>query len=234
MRCTLGARCLPSSFDLEGSHEEVPVNHYAKFFDTKWWRSDFSKYGTAELKFSAINDNGHPLKSVLRAGSESQDAEIIRAFRSRHTVRWMLTTASPLLRRAGHTVLERFLKLATFEAASSTIFRRRLHYDRASWDKNFAPLFALHHNAKSWYDNVERMIQSYLSPNYSFQAVASVAAEFQTLIQSVVSTVAILKELVRAVAQECNYAANLDQLAWRQDVSLHRAIYVRYMAYTQG
>lgn len=210
------------------------MKQYAKFFHEKWWTANVKKYGIAEFKLAAIGDDGQPLKSVLRAGNESQDSEIFRAFRSRHTVRWMLSTASPLLRKAGHVVLERFLKLATSEAASSKVLRRRLFYDRRNWDNKFAHLQSLFESATMWYRSLDLAVQSHLHPTYSFQNVQSVADEMDSLSQLARSTVGILKELVRAVVQENAYAAHINQLYLRQDVTFHHAIYDKYLAHLEG
>lgn len=210
------------------------MDQYAKFFHDKWWLTNIEKYGVAEFKFVALDDEGRPLKSVLRGGTESQNGEILRAFRSRHTVRWMLSTASPLLRKAGHVALERFLKLATSEAASAKSLRRRLFYDRANWDNKYAHLHTLFDSATMWYQSLDHAVQSHLDPTYSFQAVVSIADDIDNLSQLARSAIGILKELVRTLAQESDYAAHINQLYLRQDVVFHHVIYDKYLVHLEG
>lgn len=184
-----------------------------------------------DLKFSAIRDDGSLLQSVLHAGSESQHAEIVRAFRSRHTVRWMLSTASPLLRRAGHVVLERFLRLATFEAASAKTFQRRLFYESAAWDRKFALLYSLLDSAARWFESTDQMIQFHLQPQYNFRAVDSVADELDLLVQNARSTASILKEVVRGAVQEGAYDTHILQLFWRQEATVRQNIGDKYIVH---
>lgn len=215
------------------------MDHYAKFFSQNWWHSSVVKYGPAGFKFAAVKDDGNPLQSVLRAGSESQDAEIIRAFRSRHTVRWMLSTASPLLRRAGHVVLERFLKLATFEAASAKVFRRRLFYDRASWEKKFGSLHILLDNTTGWFQITDQTVQARLQPQYSFDAEPAainiiLSREFETLSENARNFLAVMKELVRGVAQEGAYVGHIFQTCLRQSPRQREKIFNSYIVHLAG
>lgn len=213
------------------------MEHYAKFFSQEWWRSDMQRYGIKELRFPAVRNDGTPLQSVLRAGSESQDAEIIRAFRSRHTVRWMLSTASPLLRRAGHNVVERFLKLATFEAASAKSLRRRLFYDSNSWENKFNRLFKLHDDTCGWFDFLSRNVAGRLDRQYSFQAVSPdeitrlLDNEYRVLTDTARDFLGILKETVRGVAQESAYVDHIVQLFLRQSPSSQMRIWNRYLVH---
>lgn len=69
----------------------IPVSQYSQFFQKGWWRIVGDPAGVAELKFVPYGPDGAtPLRSVLRDASEKQDAEIIRAFRNRHTVEWSM------------------------------------------------------------------------------------------------------------------------------------------------
>lgn len=146
----------------------------------------------------------------------------------------MLSTASPLLRKAGHVALERFLKLATSEAASAKSLRRRLFYDRTNWDEKYAHLHTLFDNATMWYQSLEHAVQSHFDPAYNFQAVLDIADEIDDLSQLARSAIAILKELVRTLAQESDYAAHINQLYLRQDVIFHREIYDKYLVHLEG
>ncbi|KAJ4420410.1 hypothetical protein N0V82_004399 [Gnomoniopsis sp. IMI 355080] len=113
-------------------------------------------------------------------------------------------------------------------------FRRRLFYDRANWEKKFTHLYSLVENTRLWYQGLDQVILFRLGPQYSFQAVDSVAVELEVLNQNARSTVGVLNEMVRAVAQECAYAAHMEQLMMRQDAASHHGIYMRYIGTLQS
>lgn len=209
----------------------IPVSQYAKFFRKEWWASEYERGGFINLRLTNLRHDGRPLKTVLRVGGEHQDAEIIRAFRNRHTVRWMLTTASELLRDAGYFVLERYLRLATFQAASAKTLRRRLFYDRNNWDNKFSQLYRRIQDAKGWYDAIANDTRARLDPSlFTFGTLAESINELKYLNNIARNGISMLKETLRVGGQESAYFENLTHLYLQQNAEQRAIIRKDYMA----
>lgn len=209
----------------------IPVSQYAKFFRKEWWASEYEQGGFVNLRLTNLRHDGKPLKTVLRVGGEHQDAEIIRAFRNRHTVRWMLTTASELLREAGYFVLERYLRLATFQAASAKILRRRLFYDRNNWDNKFSQLYRRVEDARGWYEAIANDTRARLDPGmFTFDTFVESINELQYLSKVARNGISMLKETLRVGAQESAYFENLAHLYLQQNARQRAIIRKDYMA----
>lgn len=142
----------------------------------------------------------------------------------------MLSTASELLRNAGYFTLERYLRLATFHAASAKILRRRLFYDRNCWDDKFSKIFNMIGNAEEWFGALQRDTLFRLdNANFSF-ARADLMGELSYLSTVARSGIAMIKETLRVGAQENAYVENLAQLYLQQNARQRAVIQARYMA----
>lgn len=189
----------------------IPIEEYRRVFVKSWWDTVYRQQGIKALKFVPFLWSGRPAKTVLQVGGDHQDAEIIKAFRNRHTVRWMLSTASETLRDTGNFILERFLRLATFEVASAKILRRRLHYERYGWDSKFSQIFNILAGAAHWYNYAERYVDFTTNVTAFAFSPLNVDVELDYGTNVFKDTLAMLREAIRILNQECAYLDNIIQ-----------------------
>lgn len=146
----------------------------------------------------------------------------------------MLTTASEQLRNAGFFVLERYLRLATFQAASAKILRRRLFEDRGCWDDKFGKIFRLLDDTEAWYRALQGdMLWRLDDRSFSFARTADIMGELAYLDNVSRSGTAMLKETLRVINQENAYMDNLLQLFMQQNARQRHIIQTRYMSLLQ-
>lgn len=141
----------------------------------------------------------------------------------------MLSTASALLRDAGYHLLERYLKLATFQIASYKILRRRLFYERNGWDNKFAHVQGMIEHAAGWYSAIDYEVGGILSAvdHFKTQPISTVGH----LPPWVREFTAYIRNVIRVVGQESAYIDNIAQQYLLQVEVWRPEIHARYISH---
>lgn len=156
-------------------------------------------------------------------------AEISRALRSPETARWLLDTAHEHLCDAGCEVLASYLRAATFEVASAKTFRRRLYYERRTWDRKFRRLRENVQTAfvafETWDDTLGEVLQHGVV-YFTDQNIHGTLENMRVLASRMLQ---VLLDIKQCLGQDIMYSQAIVELYLQQGPRDRSRIHRRYM-----
>lgn len=148
----------------------LPVSSFAKFMQQSWWDSDFVKFGHQGLKIPIHStDPSSPLKTIAMPNENlvSQFLPMLTVVLRSQDALEFIDYATLTLREHSQTAILTYLMLLTREAASASLMRNRLHYEKRTWPNRLRGIEELSRTSTQnfntvWY-SLNQTLQSQLS-----------------------------------------------------------------------
>lgn len=122
-----------SAYDL---FTPLPVRSYAKYMYESWWNTDYRRFGHQALKIPLYStDPSSQLKTLAKASEGLNEflPFLTSVIRSRISLAFITTYAVPQLYKLRQVNIMMYLMALTRDAATATVMRNRLHYEKRSW-----------------------------------------------------------------------------------------------------